>query len=79
MMGEKVKDYLNLVGKVMQLDVEAAIYMTMVAPLQEGKGFEYHGELDAIFIWDDTPQGTSYWDSLYKQLNGFAIGEEFND
>ncbi len=79
-MGEdKVKDYLHLVGSIIALDVGAATYMTMVAPLDANIGFGFSSELDGVFVWEDTPQGYEYWDNLYTQLNGISLGEEYND
>lgn len=66
-----IADYAELCDKVKAIDIEA--YNYMVSDAQELESFEFFGELNAAFVWEKTPQGREYWDSIYWKINGFVI------
>ncbi len=59
--------YEELIGKVMKIDANAALYMATGA--KELQDFVY-GDLLGAFDWGDTPQGHIYWRAIYHKLIG---------
>ena len=56
---QDVQNYYNLIGKVAEIDIQAALYLRNEAiHLPE---FAYCGKLIGCFIWGFTPQGQEYW------------------
>lgn len=58
--------YNELIGKVMKIDGNAALYMATEA--KELDSFTYHSNLLDVFQWCDTPQGASYWAGIHDVL-----------
>jgi hypothetical protein len=65
---QDIQNYYNLIGKVADIDIQAALYLRNeaihLAP------FDYCGGLQGCFVWCDTPQGSKYWgevDNIIKK------------
>ena len=60
--------YLDLIQRVAEVDIKAALYLRHEA--QELTGFEPSGLLTCCFIFSETPQGHRFWFDLnYKLLD----------
>ena len=57
------KEFNELVEKVRRIDPDAAIYLRfdVVAP-------NYSSSLDAVMLWENTPQGFDFWCELDHKL-----------
>jgi hypothetical protein len=64
---QDVQNYYNLIGKVADIDIQAALYLRNEAIHLES--FSYCGTLIACFMWDCTPQGLHYWEKLNNIIN----------
>lgn len=71
------KQYLELINKVANIDIEAAVYMQN--EMRDIKSFEPDANLDCVVVWADTPQGHKYWSSIDQTLAGREVQVEVVD
>lgn len=71
------KQYLELINKVANIDIEAAVYMQN--EMRDIKGFNPCSDLNCIVVWADTPQGHKYWSSIDQTLAGREVQSEIAD
>lgn len=63
---EDEKAYLELINKVAEYDIQAAVYMQ--SGMRKIEGFEPDGNLYCVVYWEDTTQGHDYWYELTQKI-----------
>ena len=58
-----MSNYEKLIERVRQIDESAADYLKTVDPGEPGTS-----HLSMVMIWEDTPQGWEYWNSINNIL-----------
>ena len=71
------KQYLGLINKVAEIDIEAAVYMQN--EMRDIKGFEPCGDLRCVVAWVDTQQGPKYWSNIDTALYQREVQSEIAD
>lgn len=61
-----IENYLDLIGEVAKIDIQAAMYLRYEAV--ELTSFISCPKLSNAFLWSITPQGHNYWENIVKIL-----------